>query len=103
MRNMNELLRQAQVMQNKMAKLQEELADRTVEATSGGGFVKVVCNGKQDLVSISLDKEAVNPDDVEMLEDLILTAVNEGIRLSREMSEKEMTALTGGIKLPGFM
>lgn len=103
MKGMNDLLRQAQVMQNKMAKLQEELGERTIEAGSGGGMVKVVCNGRQELVSISIEKDVVNPEDVEMLQDLVLTAVNEGIRVSKEMVEKEMSALTGGLKLPGFM
>lgn len=103
MRGMNDLLRQAQVMQNKMAKLQEELALRTVEASSGGGMVKVVCNGKQELVSINIEKEAVNPDDIEMLQDLILTAINEGVRISKEMVESEMNSLAGGIKIPGLM
>jgi DNA-binding YbaB/EbfC family protein len=99
---MNDLLRQAQVMQNKMAKMQEELGERLIEAGSGGGMVKVVCNGKQELISINIEKEAVNPDDVEMLQDLVLTAVNEALRLSREMVEKEMGSLTGGMKIPGM-
>lgn len=103
MKGMNELLRQAQVMQNKMAKLQEELGERTIEAGSGGGMVKVVFNGKQELISISIEKEAVNPDDIEMLEDLVRAAVNEGVRVSKEMVEKEMGALTGGLKIPGIM
>ncbi|MDR1125040.1 MAG: YbaB/EbfC family nucleoid-associated protein [Deltaproteobacteria bacterium] len=102
MKGMNDLLRQAQVMQNKMAKLQEELREREVEAGSGGGMVKVVCNGKQELVSISIEKDAVDPNDVEMLQDLVLTAVNEGMRLSREMVEREMGAITGGMKIPGL-
>ncbi|MDR2893183.1 MAG: YbaB/EbfC family nucleoid-associated protein [Deltaproteobacteria bacterium] len=102
MHRMNDLLRQAQVMQNKMAKMQEELGERLIEAGSGGGMVKVVCNGKQELISINIEKEAVNPDDVEMLQDLVLTAVNEALRLSREMVEKEMGSLTGGMKIPGM-
>ncbi len=103
MRGMNDLLRQAQVMQNKMLKMQEELSDRTVEGKSGGGMVKVVCSGKQEIHSITIEKDAVDPNDVEMLQDLVLTAVNEALRLSREMMEKEMSALTGGIKIPGMM
>lgn len=102
MKGMNDLLRQAQVMQNKMAKLQEELGERQVEAASGGGMVKVVCSGKQELISISIEKDAVDPDDVEMLQDLVLTAVNEGMRLSREMVEREMGSITGGMKIPGL-
>jgi DNA-binding YbaB/EbfC family protein len=103
MKGMNDLLRQAQLMQNKMAKLQEELGEREVEASSGGGMVKVVANGKQQILSITMEKEAVNPEDVEMLQDLTLAAVNEALRLTREMMEREMSALTGGLKIPGFM
>ena len=103
MKGMNDLLRQAQLMQSKMAKLQEELGDRQIEAGSGGGMVKVVCNGKQEIISIKIEKEAVNAEDIDMLEDLVLTAVNEGLRLSREMAEQQMGALTGGLKIPGLM
>jgi DNA-binding YbaB/EbfC family protein len=102
MKGMNDLLRQAQVMQNKLAKLQEELGERTVEAFSGGGMVRVVCNGRQEIQSIHLEKEAVNPDDIEMLEDLTLTAVNEALRQARSMMEQEMNSITGGLKLPGL-
>ncbi len=103
MRGMNDLLRQAQVMQNKMMKMRDDLGERTVEGASGGGMVKVVCSGKQEIKSISIEKDAVDPNDVEMLQDLVLTAVNESIRLSKEMVEKEMTAITGGMKIPGLM
>jgi DNA-binding YbaB/EbfC family protein len=103
MKGMNDLLRQAQLMQNRMAKLQEELEEREVEASSGGGMVKVVANGKQQILSITMEKEAVNPEDVEMLQDLTLAAVNEALRLSREMAEREMSELTGGLKIPGLM
>lgn len=102
MKGMNDLLRQAQMMQNKMAKIQEEAGERVVEGTSGGGMVKVSCKGKLELSSVSIDKDVVNPDDVEMLEDLVLTAVNEAIRQAREMMEQEMAAVTGGMKLPGM-
>lgn len=102
MPGMNEIMRQAQQMQARMAKIQEEMATRTVEAASGGGMVKVVATGKQEIRSILIDKEAVNPEDVEMLQDLVLAAVNEALRLSHTMVEKEMTALTGGIKIPGL-
>ncbi|MDR1241415.1 MAG: YbaB/EbfC family nucleoid-associated protein [Deltaproteobacteria bacterium] len=103
MKGMNDLLRQAQIMQSKMAKIQEEAGERQVEAASGGGMVKVIANGKQQILSIVMEKEAVNPEDVEMLQDLTLTAVNEALRLAREMMEQEMGALTGGLKIPGFM
>lgn len=102
MKGMNEMLRQAQLMQSKMTKIQEEAGERVVEGASGGGMVKVACKGKLELVSVSIDKEAVNPDDVEMLEDLVLTAANEAIRQARAMMEQEMAAVTGGIKLPGM-
>ncbi len=103
MRGMNDLLRQAQVMQNKMAKIQEELAEKTVEGSSGGGMIKVVCTGKQEIKSVSIDKSVIDPEDPDMLQDLVLAAVNESLRLSRELAEKEMAAVTGGIKLPGMM
>ncbi len=102
MKGMNDLLRQAQVMQNKMLKLQEEVGARTVEASSGGGMVRVVCNGKQVIQSVSIAKEAVNPEDVEMLQDLVLTAVNEALRQANDMMEAEMGAITGGMKMPGM-
>ncbi|MBZ2170434.1 YbaB/EbfC family nucleoid-associated protein [Nitratidesulfovibrio sp. SRB-5] len=102
MRGMNDLLRQAQVMQTKMSKLQAEMADRTLEATSGGGMVKVTVTGKQEVKAIVIDPKAVDPNDVEMLQDLVLTAVNEGLRQAKDMMEKEMGALTGGLKMPGL-
>lgn len=102
MANMNELLRQAQVMQNKLAKLQQEMAEKTYEAASGGGMVKAVVSGKQELKKLEIDPQALSAGDAEMLEDLIVAAVNEAIRVSRENMEREMNALTGGIKLPGL-
>lgn len=102
MKGMNDLLRQAQIMQNKIMQARDEAGTRTVEASSGGGMVRVVCNGKQEILSISIAKEAVNPDDVEMLQDLALTAVNEALRQARDLMEHEMDALTGGMKLPGM-
>ncbi len=102
MQDMSELLRQAQAMQAKMAQIQEELGKRNVNASSGGGMVSVTCNGKQEVLSIRIDKTIVSPDDTEMLEDLVLTAVNEGLRLSRELAAKEMGALAGGLGIPGL-
>ena len=102
MRGMNDLMRQAQLMQKKMTALQEELEERSIEASSGGGMVRVVCTGKQELKSISIDPAAVDPEDVDMLQDLILAAVNEGVRKSKEMVEEEMSKLTGGMKIPGM-
>lgn len=89
-------------MQADMAKLQEELADRTVEASSGGGVVTVVANGKQEVISIKIKPEVVDPDDVEMLEDLILAATKEALRKAQEMVAQEMNKITGGIKIPGL-
>ena len=103
MRNMNDLVRQAGVMQNKIAKMQQEMAERTVEASSGGGMVKVVATGKQDIVSITIDPKALEGGDVEMLQDLVLTAVNEAVRIGRATMDREVSAITGGIKLPGII
>ncbi len=102
MKNMNDLMRQAQVMQNKIAKLQQEMAERTVDASAGGGMVKVVMNGRQELVSIAIDPAALTDGDVDMLQDLILSAINEAVRISRANLEREMANLTGGIRLPGM-
>ena len=99
---MNKMMKQVQQMQAKMAKLQEELAQKTLEATAGGGVVKVTANGKQEIVDINIDPSAVDPDDVEMLEDLILAAVNEALRQVQEMNANEMTKLTGGLNIPGL-
>ncbi|HQF76231.1 MAG TPA: YbaB/EbfC family nucleoid-associated protein, partial [Syntrophales bacterium] len=93
----------AQKLQEKMAKVQEELASKTVEATAGGGMVTAVVNGKSELVSIRIEKDVVNPDDVEMLQDLIVAAVGEGVRRAQEMASAEMARVTGGMKLPGMM
>lgn len=102
MQNMNELVRQAGLMQNKIANLQKEMANRTVEATSGGGMVKVIANCKQDIKSIEIDPKVIESGDIEMMQDLILTAVNEAIRISRNTMEKEISVITGGMQLPGI-
>jgi DNA-binding YbaB/EbfC family protein len=96
-------MKQAQKLQEKMAKVQEELAAKTVEATSGGGMVTAVVNGKFELISIRIEKDVVNPDDIDMLQDLIVAAVNEGVRKAQEMASAEMAKVTGGMKLPGMM
>ncbi len=96
-------MKQAQKLQEKMAKVQEELAAKTVEATSGGGMVTAVVNGKFELMSIRIEKDVVNPDDIDMLQDLIIAAVNEGVRKAQEMASAEMAKVTGGMKLPGMM
>jgi nucleoid-associated protein EbfC len=97
------LIRQAQQLQSKMVKVQEEMASRTVEASAGGGMVVAVANGKQELVSIKIEKEVVNPEDVEMLQDLILAAANAALKNAQEMVAEEMKKLTGGINIPGMM
>ncbi|MGE5589636.1 MAG: YbaB/EbfC family nucleoid-associated protein [Bacillota bacterium] len=102
MGNLNKMMKQVQQMQANMQKLQEELADRTVEATAGGGMVTVVVTGKQELKSIVIKPEAVDPDDVDMLQDLVLAAVNEGLRKAGEMAAAEMAKVTGGLKMPGM-
>jgi nucleoid-associated protein EbfC len=99
---MGNIFKQAQEMQAKLARAQEELAHRTVEATSGGGMVRVTVNGQLALALIKIDPAVVNPQDVEMLEDLVLAAVNEGLRLAREMAAEEMSKITGGMKIPGL-
>jgi len=86
-----------------MLKLQDELADKTVETAAGGGMVKVVANGRQQILSIEIEKEVVDPDDVEMLQDLILAAVNDALVKSQEMVSEEMGKLTGGMNIPGMM
>lgn len=96
-------MRQAQQMQAKMMKLQEELAQRTVEGSSGGGMVRVVCSGKQEILSVTIDKTAIDPAEADMLQDLVMAAVNDALRLSRLLVEKEMSVLTGGLSLPGMM
>jgi DNA-binding YbaB/EbfC family protein len=104
--NMGNLLKQAQQFQSKMAKLQEELAERTVEASSGGGMVTVVANGRQEILSITIDPEVVDRDDIEMLQDLILAAVNDALARAKSMLNEEMGKLTQGLNLPnipGFM
>ncbi|HUV78850.1 MAG TPA: YbaB/EbfC family nucleoid-associated protein [Desulfobacterales bacterium] len=103
MKGMGKMMKQAQQLQSKMMKLQEELAKKTIETTSGGGMVKVVANGRQQVVSIQIEKEVVDPDDLEMLQDLILAAINDALIKSQEMVSGEMSKLTGGMNIPGLM
>jgi DNA-binding YbaB/EbfC family protein len=103
MKGMGKMMKQAQQLQSKMLKLQEEMADKTVETTSGGGMVKVVANGRQQVLSIQIEKEVVDPDDVEMLQDLILAAINDALIKSQEMATQEMSKLTGGLNIPGLI
>lgn len=89
-------------MQRDMAKMQEELKDKEVEASAGGGAVTVKVTGKQELISITISPEVVDADDIEMLQDLVLAAVNEGLNQSRELAKQEMLKITGGIEIPGL-
>jgi len=102
MTKFGDMMRQAQALQEKLARLQEEAGKKTVEATAGGGMVTVVANGRQEIVSIKIDPEVVNPNEVEMLQDLILAAVNEARRKAQELMAEQMKALTGGIQIPGL-
>ncbi|MFZ5563851.1 MAG: YbaB/EbfC family nucleoid-associated protein [Thermodesulfobacteriota bacterium] len=103
MKNMGGMLKQAQKLQAQMMKLQEELAQRTVEAAAGGGMVKAVANGRQQITALTIEKEVINPEDAEMLQDLVLAAVNEALTKSQEMVSSEMGKLTGGFNIPGLM
>ncbi len=96
------LMKQARQMQDKMAQLQEEMAGRTVEASAGGGMVRVVANGAGEVLSVKIDPQAVDPDDVEMLEDLVRAACNEASRKGRDMMSEQMKKLTGGLPIPGL-
>ncbi len=100
--DMNEIMRQAQQMQQRMRQVQDELTSRTVTASAGGGMVSATLNGRNELLSIQIDEEVIKPEDRAMLQDLIISAVNEGIRKSRDMAETEMRRITGGINIPGI-
>lgn len=98
----NFMMKQAQELQAKLAKAQQELSNTVVEASSGGGAVKVTIDGQQTIQSVKISPEVVNPDDVELLEDLVLTAVSEAIAKSQEAASKHLGKLTGGFKIPGL-
>ena len=102
MANFGNIMKQAKKMQERMARLQEELGLKTVEVSSGGGMVSVVVNGKFEVMSLKIEKDVVNPDDVEMLQDLVMAAVNEGVRKAQEMNAAEMAKITGGLNIPGL-
>ena len=99
---MKQMQKQAVDMQKKMGEVQESLKERVIETSSGGGMVTVHVNGKQELLSIKIDKEVVDPDDIQMLEDLILAAVSQGMKKSQEMYQEEMGKMTGGLNIPGM-
>ncbi|MBN1614119.1 MAG: YbaB/EbfC family nucleoid-associated protein [Deltaproteobacteria bacterium] len=102
MQNFGNIMKQAKKMQERMVRLQEELGQKTVEASAGGGMVSVVVNGKFELLSLTIEREVVNPEDVDMLQDLIIAAVNEGVRKAQEMAAAEMAKITGGMNIPGL-
>ncbi|MBI5198206.1 MAG: YbaB/EbfC family nucleoid-associated protein [Nitrospirae bacterium] len=97
-----DIMKQAQKMQEQMAKVQEEVALKTVEATVGGGMVTVTANGKQEIISIRIEREVINAEEAEMLQDLVVAAVNEALKKSREMMMEEMKGITGGMNIPGL-
>ena len=102
MKGFGNLMKEAQKLQEKMLEMQEQVAQKKVDATAGGGMVTVEVNGKQEIVSVKIDPEVINKDDAQMLEDLVLAACNEALRKSRELVQQELGKLTGGMKIPGL-
>jgi len=100
--NMNQLMKQAQKMQQRMADMQEELASKTLEVSSGGGAVKVTVSGEKKILDLVISPDVVDPEDVEMLQDLVMSAVNEALRQIEESANSQMSKLTGGLNLPGM-
>lgn len=100
--NINQMMKQMQKMQKKMEQMQKELEEKEVEASAGGGAVTAKVNGKRELLDLTIDESVVDPEDVEMLQDLIIAAINEAMRKAEEMVSSEMSKLTGGLNLPGF-
>lgn len=100
--NIGNIMKQAKKMQEKIGRMQQELEGRTVEAQAGGGMVSVLVNGKFEIVSLKIEKDVVNPEDIEMLQDLITAAVNEGVRKAQELAQSEMAKITGGLGIPGL-
>ncbi len=99
---MGDILKQAQKMQEKMQEVQNDLADLQVEGSAGGGMVTVVVNGKQEIVNVKIDKQVVDPDDIEMLQDLVVAAANEALRHAQQMVSEDMGKVTGGMNIPGM-
>jgi DNA-binding YbaB/EbfC family protein len=102
MGNMQKMMKQVQKMQADMARMQEEMAERTVEASAGGGAVKIVMSGKQEVKEITIDPEALNPEEADILQDMLMAAFNEAVRKSQDMLAQEMNKITGGMKIPGM-
>lgn len=101
-KGLGDMMKQVQKMQAKMEQMQAELEDERVEGTAGGGMVKVVANGKQQIIEVKIEKEVVDPDDVEMLEDLIVAAVNQAQEKAQDLAADKMSGLTGGLNIPGL-
>jgi len=101
-KNMGSIMKQAQKIQAEMARVQDELSRKTVEASAGGGMVTVVANGKQEIISVKIEPEVVTSGDIEMIQDLVLAAVNEALKKSQEMTTEEMRKITGGLNIPGL-
>lgn len=100
--NYGKMMKQLQEMQQGVAKVQEDLAQERIEATAGGGMVAVAVNGQQEMLEVRIEKEAVDPDDVEMLQDMVLAAANEALRKSRDIATAKLGQLTGGVNIPGL-
>ena len=100
--NMNSLMKQAQKMQKQMAEMQEDLANKTLEVSSGGGAVKVTVTGEKQITALEISPEVIDPDDVEMLQDLVMSAVNEALRQMDESVNSQMSKITGGMNMPGL-
>ena len=101
-KGLGDMMKQVQKMQAKMEEMQAELEDERIEGTAGGGMVRVVANGKQEIIEVKIEKEVVDPDDVEMLEDLVVAAVNQAQEKAQELAAEKMSGLTGGLKIPGL-
>jgi hypothetical protein len=102
MKNLGNIMNQAKKIQERLASVQEEMALRTIDGSAGGGMVTVTANGRQEIVSLKIESEVVNPEDIEMLQDLVQAAVNDALRKSQEMVQQEMSKITGGLKIPGL-
>jgi nucleoid-associated protein EbfC len=102
MKNLGNIMNQAKKIQERLASVQEEMALKTIDGSAGGGMVTVTANGRQEIVSLKIEPEVVNPEDIEMLQDLVQAAVNDALRKSQEMVQQEMSKITGGLKIPGL-
>lgn len=101
--NMNSMMKKVQKMQQEMARTQQEIEEKEFSSTAGGGVIEAVVNGKKEVVKIKIDEDVVDPDDTEMLEDLVVAAINDALKKADEYSQKEMGKLTGNINIPGLM